>query len=79
MNTIYDWVTVALFAGLILLFLQRSDQTDPHDALWQYLVAAAGCGVVNWLGDAGRHGIAIIGLLCLVLFIVRVLKPWSSR
>ena len=24
MQTIYDWVTVAIFAGLIVIFLQRS-------------------------------------------------------
>ena len=39
METIYDWVTVAIFAGLIVLFLTRStaeEQPREHDSLLLY-------------------------------------------
>lgn len=80
MSTIYDWITVALFAGLVVLFLHRSDQeAPPRDALWQYLVAAAGCGLVNWIGNGGHHLAAILSLLGVLLFIAAILKPWAFR
>lgn len=52
METVYDWGTMIVFAGLIVLFLQRS-QGEARDHLWQYLVAAVGCAVTNWLGNEG--------------------------
>ena len=52
MQTVYDWVTMIVFAGLIVLFLQRS-QGEPRDHLWQYLVAAVGCAATNYLGNEG--------------------------
>lgn len=77
MNTVYDWVTVALFAGLVVLFLHRSDQESaPSDAMWHYLVAAAGCGFVNWIGNAGHYVAATLALISLSAFIVLVLRPW---
>lgn len=78
MTTAYDWITVAVFAGLVVLFLQRSDQaTPPRDSLWQYLLAAAGCALVNWLGNEGWHVAAVGALLCLSGFIMLVLKPFN--
>ena len=34
METVYDWVTVAIFAGLVVLFMQRSmsDQVQHENA-----------------------------------------------
>ena len=52
MQTVYDWATMIVFAGLIVLFLQRS-QGEPRDHLWQYLVAAVGCATTNYLGNEG--------------------------
>lgn len=52
MQTVYDWATMIVFAGLIVLFLQRS-QGEPRDHLWQYLVAAIGCAGTNYLGNEG--------------------------
>ena len=50
MQTVYDWLTMAIFAGLIVLFLQRSQGTA-RDSLWHYLVAAIGCAVANQVGN----------------------------
>ena len=80
MNTIYDWVTIIIFAGLVILFLHRSDQDEPPaDALWQYLIAGAGCAIVNWLGNKAHH-LAAIGLgFCLIIYILKILYPFPRE
>lgn len=81
MQTVYDWATMIVFAGLIVLFLQRS-QGEPRDHLWQYLIAAVGCAATNYLGNEGfkleslTYHVAAIALgLATVGFIVVVLRP----
>ena len=32
METVYDWVTVAIFAGLVVLFVQRSTTEEEAQA-----------------------------------------------
>jgi hypothetical protein len=89
MSTVYDWVTVAIFAGLIVLFLQRSSTPgEPQDSLWQYLVASVGCALTNYFGNQAvkheggvdylDHGIAIAVLIGTLAFIWIVLKPLSG-
>lgn len=84
METPYDWVTVIVFAGLIVLFLQRS-QGVARDHLWQYLVAAVGCATTNYLGnealklDQPNYHIAAIALgLATLAFIWIVLQPFGE-
>ena len=75
MQTIYDWLAVAAFAGLIVLFLQRSASDDPPDRLWQYLPPAIGCAVANYVGNAG-YGLAAVLILCgAAAYVFLVLKP----
>ena len=85
METPYDWVTVLVFAGLIVLFLQRS-QGVARDHLWQYMVAAIGCAVTNYLGNEaikaesiGYHAAAIGLGLATLAFIWIVLQPFSDE
>jgi hypothetical protein len=78
MTTVYDWIAVGLFAGLVILFLDRSDRAaPPADPLWHYLIASIGCACVNWLGNNGRHIAAITMLLVVLTFIALVLRPLS--
>ena len=92
METIYDWVTVAIFAGLVVLFLQRSSgEAEPRDSIWQYLAAAIGCAVANYLGnnaiknysdqtpDYLTHGLAIITLAGTIAYILVALQPFKRR
>ena len=75
MRTVYDWVTVAMFAGLVVLFLQRSSKEEPSDRLWQYFPPAIGCAFANYLGNEG-HDIAAVATLAVTLaYIFYVLKP----
>jgi hypothetical protein len=76
MSTIYDWITVSLFAGLIVLYLQRSSTPEPSDSLYQYLIASVGCMVVDYLGNAGNDLAAILALAATLAYAVIVLKPF---
>jgi len=89
-ETVYDWVTVALFAGLIVLFLQRSSGAgEPSDSIWQYLAASVGCAVANYLGneaiensatgaiDYVNHALAIVVLVGTIGYVWIVLKPFK--
>lgn len=88
METVYDWLTVAIFAGLIVLFLQRSSAAgEPQDSIWQYLAASVGCAVANYLGNQAikhgetgtidylNHGLAVVVLVGTIAYIWIVLKP----
>ena len=80
METIYDWASVAIFGGLVVLFLQRStsETTEKGDSILVYLAAGIGCATANYLGNEGYDLIAV-GLLALtVTFIIRFLKPFHS-
>ena len=81
METVYDWVTVAIFAGLIVLFVQRSTsevEAQQHDSLLLYLVAGVGCAVANYVGNQGWHLIAIPLIAATLLFIVYYLRPFKT-
>ena len=80
MQTVYDWVTVAIFAGLVVLFVQRStsdEETAEHDSMLLYLGAALGCAVSNWVGNKGLHIVAIPLIGATILFIVYYLRPFK--
>ena len=75
MQTVFDWLTVAIFAGLITLFLNRSSADVPRDKLIQYAPAAIGCAVVNYLGNNGQQVLAVLGLAAIAAYVWVVLKP----
>ena len=83
LSTIYDWLTVAIFAGLIVLFLQRSMQEAPTDKLWHYMVASAGCALTNYFGNEAitsgetyMHLIAIAVIVATGAFVVYFIRPF---
>ena len=78
MQTPYDWITVAIFAGIVVLFLQRSvGDSDVEDSLISYFPPAIGCAVANQFGNKGHDAIAMIaGVLVYCWY---VLKPFAGR
>jgi hypothetical protein len=79
METVYDWVTLAIFAGLVVLFLQRSMGEDYGDSIWSYLVGAVVCALANYFGNGGNHAIAVALIVANLVFIVVVLKPFTLK
>lgn len=78
METAYDWITLAIFGGLIVLFLDRSSKPDPQDHLWQYLIPSVGCAVANYLGNGGHHVLAVAVIVAALAYTVVVLKPFGA-
>lgn len=80
MNSIYDWLSLAIFAGLIVLFLQRStsERAENDVSLLYYLAAGVGCAVANYFGNKGQDVIAILLLVGTLGFIAYFLKPFHK-
>lgn len=80
MQSIYDWLSLAIFAGLIVLFLQRStsDRADRDVSLFYYLAAGVGCAVANYFGNNGQDIIAILLLVGTLGFIAYFLRPFQK-
>jgi hypothetical protein len=85
METIYDWVTVAIFAGLIVLFLQRSVGPE-RDQMWPYFAASVACAVINQVGNkaiddssAMLHAVSVAGILAILGFIHYFLRPFGKQ
>lgn len=81
METVYDWVTLGIFAGLVVLFLERSmkQETQENDSLLLYLAAGVGCAVANYFGNEGQHLIALALIAATIAFIFYFLRPFRSR
>ena len=81
MKTVYDWVCLGIFAGLVVMFLQRSTagSEKQDDPLVIYLIAGAMCGVANYLGNNGQAFLAVLLIVGAVVVIVRYLKPFQSN
>lgn len=81
METIYDWVSLVIFAGLVVLFLQRSvgERAEKDASLLYYLAAGVGCAVANYFGNHGQDLVAIVLLAATVAFIIFCLKPFKLR
>lgn len=76
MKTIYDWLTVAVFAVLIVVLLQRSvGPQENEDKLYHYFVPAVGCGVANYLGNSGQDIAAIAVLVFAIAYALHFLRP----
>lgn len=82
MQTVYDWLTVGFFAGLVVLFLQRSMPGEEHrDRAIHYIPPALGCAVANYVGNKGLDIPAILILVLSALYVAHFLKvwPWPRR
>lgn len=78
METMWDWITIACFGGLVVLMLERSTEEQPRDMLIQYLFPAVGCGVANYIGNhfnAPMNNIGAAAVLVVVAaYVFKVLK-----
>lgn len=81
METVYDWVTLAIFAGLVVLFLQRStsERAEKDASILYYLAAGVGCAAANYFGNHDQHAVAIAILVATIGFIIYFLNPFKLR
>lgn len=81
MSSVYDWVSLAIFAGLVVLFLQRatSDRADEDVSLFYYLGAAVACAIGDYLGNHGQDLVGGVVLAAAVGFIIYYLKPFRLK
>ncbi|MBA3896963.1 MAG: hypothetical protein H0X36_07475 [Sphingomonadaceae bacterium] len=78
MQTPYDWITIAIFAGLIVVFLQRSVAApEQQDSILSYLPAALGCAGCNYVGNKGYDVIAVLGIVAVLAYVWFVIKPYE--
>lgn len=75
METPFDWLSLLLFAGLVVLMLQRSTAETPPDKLWHYGPPAIALALTNYLGNHGYPVPAIAGLIAVIAYIFFVLRP----
>ena len=74
-ETVYDWVTILGFAGLVTLFLQRSSLENPPDTIWHYLPPSIGAAACNYFGNEEQHAVAIAIGVATIAYVFLVLKP----
>lgn len=87
MATVYDWVTLTIFAGLIVLFLQRSmSESEPTDSIFQYLGASVGCAAANFLGNQGietgqlwMQALAVAAIVATLAYVFYFLRPFDRN
>jgi hypothetical protein len=80
MNTVYDWITVLIFAALVTRFLQQSAKpADDQESLWHYLVASIGCAGANWLGNNGWHLAAAACVAATIAYAFHFLRARGPR
>lgn len=77
MTTVYDWLTVAIFAGLIVLFLQRSTAEVQVDKVTDYLPPALCCAAGNYFGNNGYNLLATFFIAAIPVYVWIVLKPFA--
>ena len=80
MVTIFDWVTMAIFGGLVVLFLQRSAAPgEKQDKIYHYAPPAVGCALANYLGNHGQGTVALAIVLAILAYIIFFMKPFGQR
>ena len=80
MQTIFDWVTMAVFSGLVVLFLNRSmAPEEKQDNIYHYGPPALGCAVANYLGIHDQRLAASALITAVVGYILFFLQPFAKR
>ncbi|GHF25441.1 hypothetical protein GCM10017044_20310 [Kordiimonas sediminis] len=51
MNTVFDFITVAIFIAIVGMFFQFSKKEDQN--ITAYIVPAIGCALGNYFGNEG--------------------------
>ena len=75
MDTPYDWISLAIFSGILALFvkqLREREAPDLHE-LTHYLIPSVGCSLANYFGNKDMTALAILLILGTIAYIARFL------
>lgn len=77
MKTVYDIVSIIIFAAIAILYLHRSAaaQSDPTP-LWRYALAAGGCALADYLGNHDQVFASVVVFIAVVAFSLLMLQPF---
>jgi hypothetical protein len=79
LETVYDWITIAIFGGLVVLFLHRSmAEGEPQDTILHYLPPALGCALANYVGNHGQGPLSALIVVAVLIYVALVLKPFGG-
>jgi hypothetical protein len=78
-ETVYDWITIAIFGGLVALFLHRSTSDEPKDSLLHYAPPAIGCALANYVGNQGQGVLSAVIVVAVLAYIAYVLRPFDLK
>jgi hypothetical protein len=79
LKTIYDVIAMGIFAGLAILFLQRSANRPPDPIpIWKYGLPAVGCALADFLGNHDATFASIGVFLAVVVFSLMMLRPFHQ-
>ena len=79
MRTVFDFVSIAVFAAVAVMFIQAVvTERVKLKQVWKYGLAGAGCALANHLGDDGLRIEAVFVALLTVAFALLVLLPITS-
>jgi len=78
MQTVFDWITVAIFIATAGTFFYRTQHEWPP--LYKYLALSVGCAFANRLGNLGYiyPALLLIGLLLGALIWLST-RPYDAR
>ncbi len=75
MQTVFDWITVAIFIATAGTFFYRTQHEWPP--LYKYLALSIGCALANRLGNMG--GVYMYGALVLIGVLLAALIWLGTR
>ncbi|HXZ66961.1 MAG TPA: hypothetical protein VEH07_00060 [Alphaproteobacteria bacterium] len=78
MQTVFDWVTVAIFIAAVGTFFYRTQRESPP--LYKYLAVSIGCAIANQLGNLGYYIPALLMIGALVAAVIWLgSRPYNVR
>ena len=78
MQTVFDWVTVAIFIATAGTFFYRTQREWPP--LYKYLAVSIGCAIANQLGNLGYYIPALLMIGALIGALIWLgSRPYNVR
>jgi hypothetical protein len=86
MIAVVNLTTMAMFAGLVVMFLRRSldgkDWTvagEQPDSLVDYIAASIGLACASWINARGSVFLATLVLALVCIYVALALRPFARR